>query len=91
MKVTVDTNVLVRAVIEDEPVQATLAAKLLRDATLVAATLPCLCEFVWVLGKVYGLESSAIALALRTLVSVANVEINRPAVRAGIGDARRGW
>lgn len=32
MKVTVDTNVLVRAVVQDEPLQAQAAAKILTDA-----------------------------------------------------------
>jgi len=32
MKITVDTNVLVRAVVQDDPVQASVAAKVLIDA-----------------------------------------------------------
>ncbi len=32
MKVTVDTNVLVRAVVRDDPAQASVAAKILIDA-----------------------------------------------------------
>jgi len=32
VKVTVDTNVLVRAVVQDEPLQAQAAAKILTDA-----------------------------------------------------------
>ena len=58
MKVAVDTNVLVRAVVGDDVAQARVAAKVLTDAKLVAVALPCLCEFVWVLRKVYGLRTS---------------------------------
>ena len=42
VKVTADTNVLVRAVVGDDPAQAKIAAKVLTDATLIAITLPSL-------------------------------------------------
>ena len=54
MKVAVDTNVLVRAVVRDDLAQADVAAAVLTDATLIAVALPCLCEFVWALLRVYG-------------------------------------
>jgi predicted nucleic-acid-binding protein len=84
MKVTVDTNVLVRAVVRDDPAQATVAASVLTDATLIAVALPCLCEFVWVLLKVYDFQPSDAATAIRALLAAANVEMNRPAVEAGL-------
>ena len=84
MRVAVDTNVLVRAVMRDDAVQASAAARVLADAELIAVALPCLCEFVWVLRRVYGLESSDAASAIRALLGVANVEVNRPAVEAGL-------
>src|SRR5574343_1349189 len=84
MKVAVDTNVLVRAVVRDDPVQADLAAAVLTDADLIAVATPCLCEFVWVLLRVYGLRPADAASAVRALLSAANVEMNRPAVEAGL-------
>jgi predicted nucleic-acid-binding protein len=84
VRVTVDTNVLVRAVVGDHPAQSKAAAKLLTEAELVAIALPCLCEFVWVLRKVYGLALSDAASAIRALLVAANVEMNRPAVEAGL-------
>ena len=84
MKVVVDTNVLVRAVVRDDPAQSRVAAKVLTDAELIAVALPCLCEFVWVLRKVYGLPSSDAATAIRALLAAANVEMNRPAAEAGL-------
>ena len=84
MKVTVDTNVLVRAVVRDDPAQASVAAKVLTDAELIAVALPCLCEFVWVLLRVYGFQPSDAATAIRALLATANVEVNRPAVEAGL-------
>lgn len=84
MKLTVDTNVLVRAVVQDDPAQAQVAATVLTDATLIAVALPCLCEFVWVLRKVYAFQAADAALAIRALLATANVEMNRPAVEAGL-------
>ncbi|HDQ40579.1 MAG TPA: PIN domain-containing protein [Desulfonatronum sp.] len=84
MKVAVDTNVLVRCVVRDDPAQAAAAEKLLKDATVIAVAIPTLCEFVWVLRKVYGLESDDIALAVRALLAVGNLALNRPAAEAGL-------
>ena len=84
MKVAVDTNVLVRAVVRDDIVQSNIAAKILTDAKLIAIPLPCLCEFVWVLLSVYKFQPSDIAEAINALLASANVEMNRPAVEAGL-------
>ncbi|MFI4940808.1 MAG: hypothetical protein ACHP7O_10780, partial [Burkholderiales bacterium] len=64
MRVAVDTNVLVRAVVRDDPAQADIAAKVLTDAELIAIALPCLCEFVWVLRGVYGFQPSDTGAAI---------------------------
>lgn len=84
MKVAVDTNVLVRAVVRDNSKQARIAARLLTDAELIAVALPCLCEFVWVLRRVYGFQPADAAAAIRALLAAENVEMNRPAVEAGL-------
>lgn len=84
MRLAVDTNVLVRAVVQDDPVQASIAAKVLTEAELIAVALPCLCEFVWVLRRVYGFQPADAATAIRALLATANVEVNRPAVEAGL-------
>jgi predicted nucleic-acid-binding protein len=84
MKISVDTNVLLRAVVQDEAAQAKIAVKMLTEATLIAIALPCLCEFVWVLRKVYACQAEDIVLAIRALLATANVEMNRPAVEAGL-------
>ena len=84
VKITVDTHVLVRAVVGDDPAQASVAAAVLTDAELIGVTLPCLCEFVWVLLRVYGFQQADAACAIRALLAAANVEVNRPAVEAGL-------
>lgn len=84
MKVTLDTNVLVRAVVQDDLPQAQAASRLLRDAELIACPTSCLCEFVWVLGRTYKLDRSFIASALHRLLSSPNVQTNLAAAEAGL-------
>jgi predicted nucleic-acid-binding protein len=90
VKLTVDTNVLVRAVVRDDEQQADAAARLLSEAELIAVPAPCLCEFVWVLRRVYGFDSAAIAEAIEALQNAANVVTNRPAVEAGLAVLKAG-
>ena len=84
VKITADTNVLVRASVQDDPRQARLAAKLLQEATLVAVPIPMLCEFVWVLRRGYKRSVPEIAGAIHHLMNSVNVVMNRPAVEAGL-------
>jgi predicted nucleic-acid-binding protein len=84
MKITADTNVLVRAVVGDDKKQARAAAKVLKGAELIAVTLPSLCEFVWILRRVYQFGQEDIVSALDALLNAENVAVNRPAVDAGL-------
>ena len=62
---TADTNVLSRSVVQANLRRARIADKLLKDATLIAIPLSCLCEFVWVLRRLYRVESAGIVAAIR--------------------------
>ena len=84
MRVAVDTNVLLRAVVRDERAQAEIAAQWLRNSNLLVVALSALCELVWVLRRVYGFKAAEIADTIRSLTSADNVETNRPAVEAGL-------
>jgi predicted nucleic-acid-binding protein len=84
MKMTADTNVLVRALIGDDERQSKIAQMELKKAELVALALPALCELVWVLSQGYKIPSSEIAEAIRRLMNGANVVVNRPAAEAGL-------
>jgi predicted nucleic-acid-binding protein len=84
MRITADTNILVRAIVADEPKQARLAQSALGKAELIAITPTTLCEFVWVLSRGYHIPLVDIAGAIRRLIASANVEVNRPAVEAGL-------
>src|SRR5271165_6055319 len=84
MKITADTNVLVRAAVQDDAHQARKAANILQQAELVAVPVPVLCEFVWVLHRGYKKSLPDISDAIRRLMKSANVVMNRPAIEAGL-------
>lgn len=84
MKISVDTNVLARAVLQDDAKQGRAAGKLLKDASLIAVSLPCLCELVWILLRGAKLPREDVAMTIRDLLDAGNVVMNRPAVEAGL-------
>lgn len=90
VKITADTNVLVRAAVAaDDPAsedgrQSRQAIALLRDAELIAVTIPTLCEFVWVLRRSYGHPAGDIARTIRALCGSAAVVCERRIVEAGL-------
>lgn len=84
MKISVDTNVLARAVLQDDVEQGRAASKLLREASLIAVSLPCLCELVWILRGGAKLSKEDVAVTIRDLLDAGNVVMNRPAAEAGL-------
>ena len=84
MKVTADTNVLVRTVVADDPDQAAAAAALFDEATVIAIGVQTLAELVWVLRGSYGVGREDIATAIRTIMDTEKVVLDRAAVDAGL-------
>jgi predicted nucleic-acid-binding protein len=84
MKITADTNLLVRAITEDHEQQSRAAQTALKKAELVAISIPALCELAWVLSRGYKVPSSIIAEAIRRLINGVNVVTNRSAAEAGL-------
>ena len=84
MKITADTSVLLRAIVEDDPSQARVAVRTLEQAETVAVSVHALCELTWVLQRSYAVARSDIAAAIRQLIDTQNVVVNRPAVEAGL-------
>lgn len=84
MRITADTNLLVRAIVADEPKQARIAQSTLGKADLVAITPTALCELVWVLSRGYKISSRDISAAIRGLLASATVATDRPAIEAGL-------
>jgi predicted nucleic-acid-binding protein len=84
MKISVDTDVLARAVLQDDARQGNAAVKLLREASLIAVSLPCLCELVWILRRGAKLSTTDVVQTIRDLLDAQNVAMHRPAVEAGL-------
>ncbi len=84
MKITPDTNVMLRAMIGDDARQAKISRTELAEADVVALTLPALCELVLVLARGYKTPTVSIAEGIRLLINATNVAVNRPAVEAGL-------
>lgn len=84
MKITADTNVLVRALTGDHRSQSKAAQTVLNEADLVALPIPALCELVWVLSQGYKVPQRDIAEAIRRLIDSANVVVNRATAEAGL-------
>ncbi|KIQ05566.1 DNA-binding protein [Agrobacterium tumefaciens] len=84
MKISADTNVLARAVLQDDANQGRAASTLLKEASLIAVSLPCLCELVWILRRGAKLSKEDVAVTIRDLLDAGNVVMNRPAVEAGL-------
>jgi predicted nucleic-acid-binding protein len=84
VNITVDTNVFVRALIEDDAQQSPVAKQALSRADLVAVPTAVLCELVWVLAQGYKLDAQTIAGTIRGLMKSANVRLSRPAADAGL-------
>jgi predicted nucleic-acid-binding protein len=90
VKVTLDTNVLVRLATQDDPAQAALALRVLQKATLIAVPTIALCEMVWVLLRGYRYTPTQVAHALRTLLQVRQVVCHTPTVLAGLAQLDMG-
>jgi predicted nucleic-acid-binding protein len=79
-----DTNLLLRAVLDDDVWQSHLARRYLAELDAIALPLPAICEFVWVLSRSYKLDAPDIALSLRKLIDDPRISCNRDAVEAGL-------
>jgi predicted nucleic-acid-binding protein len=90
VKITVDTNVLLRDSLHDDPHQTRVAGMALRKAEEIVIPLTVFCEFVWVLRRGYKISAADIANAIEQLISTSNVVTNRPAVEAGLATLTAG-
>lgn len=87
----VDTNVLVRALIQDEPAQALRARELLAG-TAIYIPVTVILELEWVLRSRYGYAPATIAQALEMLATLENAVVGeQEAVVAAARKIRRGW
>lgn len=84
-----DTNVLLRYFLRDDPAQAARAEReLARDERFLIDSIV-LCELVWVLETGYGLSRAEIGTALETILATAQFEIDgKDVVLGALGDFR---
>ena len=90
VRITADTNVLLRAVVQDDAAQCAVAQALLLQATVIAVPIPVFCEFAWVLRRGYGLGAREVAAAIEAITKIEAVVTDRPAVDAGMAALRAG-
>ncbi len=89
MIVAADTNVLLRAILDDDPVQSPLARARLLSATQVFISAVVLCELASVF-KQRRWDRERIAAAIRTLTSASNVRVDTLVVNSGLSFLERG-
>jgi predicted nucleic-acid-binding protein len=80
--IAVDTNVLVRVITNDDPAQASRAAKLLARPDRVFVPKTVVLELEWVLRSGYGIDRQGIATAIHRLQYLSNVEIEDDSIVA---------
>jgi predicted nucleic-acid-binding protein len=85
VRLTLDTNVLVRAIVADDEEQVESARRVLAETDEIILTLPALCELAWVLRTYYRTPDAQIASAIRGLVAADNTVLDEAAVLIGLG------
>ena len=84
MKITVGTNVPLRAVVADDAEQAAVARALLLQTSVVAVRVPVFCELAWVLKRTYARNDTEIAAAIEALNNIDVIATDLPAVEASM-------
>ena len=89
LNVSVDTNLLIRIAVDDDPIQAGAARRVFREAEVVVCGLPMLCEVVWVLSNSYNYSKNEIYSFLSQVLATKNVRADRPVTKIGLPSCRR--
>src|SRR5690242_5336748 len=76
----IDTNVLVRLLVRDDPAQAAAADRFVESGAWISIVV--LVEAVWVLSAVYELRASQIAKAVEMLLNHESLALQEPEVVA---------
>ena len=84
MSLTIDANVLVRIIVEDNVEEALVARNQVADAQSVIVPLVALCETLWVLNSIYKLRRPERVSVVKELLRTRKIVLDRPAVEAGL-------
>lgn len=90
MRITPDTNILVRAIVNDDPEDSPRARALLEEADEVVLTFVALAELDWVLRKQLKWPRASVAAALRGLVEMPRSRCFRWTVEEGLAALEAG-
>lgn len=89
MTFIIDTNILVRAIVQDHAEEAERAKALLSANEVVIPT-HVFCELTWVLGRVYKLSHSDLIEVISAWSDTEGVVVDTAAVAAGLAVMKRG-
>lgn len=84
LRITADTNLLLRAVLKDNERQSDFAAAVLAKATVIAVPPIVFCEFAWVLRRGRRFAADEIADAITAICDIDAVTTDQGAVDAGL-------
>ncbi|MGA3080730.1 MAG: type II toxin-antitoxin system VapC family toxin [Terracidiphilus sp.] len=84
MRMIADTNVLIRAVLDDDVVQSRASRLALSSADQVVISRHAFCEMVWVLRQRYKMPKGEIVKVIHGYLEAANVITDTAAVKAGL-------
>lgn len=90
MRLAVDTNILVRYLVQDDPAQAEVATRVMESGDTIVLTTLVLCETVWVLRRAYRFSPEIIEQTLRALIESEAVEVIDQEARVGLEMLGRG-
>jgi predicted nucleic-acid-binding protein len=90
VRITADSNVLLRATVGDEPLQEAAAVKLLAEAELIAVPVSVFCELAWVLERIYQFSHQEIGAAIQSYLTATTVVTDTAAIKAGLAFLAQG-
>lgn len=79
--IALDTNIIVRLLVRDDPAQTAQAAAVARDNRVLLTT-SVLLETEWVLRSRYGVPPASIAEGLRRLIDLDRLTLDHPTIAA---------
>ena len=90
MKMIADTNVLMRAVLDDDVVQSRASRLALSSADQVVISRHVFCEMVWLLRQRYKMSKAEIVKVIHGYLEADNVITDTAAVQAGLAAMESG-
>lgn len=90
MRMIADTNVLMRAVLDDDVVQSRASRLALSSADQVVISRHAFCEMVWLLRQRYKMSNTDVVQVIQGYLDAENVITDAPAVQAGLKAMKAG-